>query len=51
MLEIYNEEVRDLLSLERGKVKRSLTLRERHDRTGFFGKYIYTLVLFVFYAV
>ncbi|KAF6041292.1 hypothetical protein EB796_000454 [Bugula neritina] len=36
MLEIYNEEVRDLLSLERGKVKRSLTLRERHDRTGFF---------------
>lgn len=37
MLEIYNEEVRDLLHVQKGKVKQTLKIRERGDR-GFYGK-------------
>lgn len=38
MIEIYNEEVRDLLHVHKGKIKQVLKVREKSDK-GFYGKH------------
>ena len=43
MMEIYNEQVRDLLNPGSLKVKGGLKVRQ-HPKQGFYGKYIYSAV-------